>query len=224
MTSLRGQIPVAPCRPPSLQGAFFWAIAVQLNVRNNIDQVLSRMDGYKRDVVDKAVVRALNRTAESARTQASREIKGLGYNFSAAEIKDAIALSKASQGRLSVSLRVRRRPKSLMEFNPTQTKAGVYVKVGGSRKMIKGAFIAQLRNGAMGVYVEDKSAGKTVLRKSKQFKRGSKGGWHEYPARKLYGPSVGGVYGTDRMQAVMARVIRQTFMDRLQHEVQYLSR
>jgi len=197
---------------------------MQVDVRSNIKDVLAGLESYRRDVVDKAIPRAINRTAESGRTNASRELRADGYGFSATEIKDAISISKASQGKLKATIRVLRQTKSLMAFGARQTKDGVSVKVHKGRKTIKGAFIGQLRNGALGVYVEDKAAGKTVLRVSKQYKKGSRGGWHDYPVRKLYGPSVGGAYGTDRIQRIMQQYINETFTSRLQHEIKYLSR
>jgi hypothetical protein len=124
---------------------------------------------------------------------------------------------------LVTSIRVKRKVKSLMQFSPRESKAGVTVKVHGQKKLIKGAFIGQLRNGTSGVFVADKSAGKRVVRYSKQYKRGSRGGWHDFPVRKLYGPSVGGSYSTDRIQRIMEEMIRSTFADRLAHEIKYLS-
>ena len=121
-------------------------------------------------------------------------------------------------------VKVKRKVKSLMQFSPRESKAGVTVKVHGQKKLIKGAFIGQLRNGRQGVYVEDKAAGKTVVRHSKQYKKGGRGGWHDYPIRKLYGPSVGGAYSTARIQEIMEKMIRETFADRLAHEIAYLSR
>nr|WP_316642871.1 phage tail protein [uncultured Roseateles sp.] len=193
-------------------------------MRNNIDAVLSRMDGHKKDVVDKAIPRALNRCGEKAITSGSRELRADGYAFSAGEIKAAMSMLKASQGRLVVKLRVKRRTKSLIEFSPRESKAGVSVKIHGARKMIKGAFIAQRLNGKSGVFIEDKGAGKIIIRRAKQYKRGSKGGWHAYPCRKLYGPSVGGVYANDRIQAAMRLLIGQEFETRLAHEIKFLSR
>ena len=195
-----------------------------IDVRDNIAEVLAGMDRYRHDVVDKAIPRALNRTGDMARTQAASELRSDGYNFTSSEIKQAISVLKATQGRLVTSLKVKRKVKSLMQFSPRESKAGVTVKVHGEKKLIKGAFIGQLRNGRQGVYVEDKAAGKTVVRHSKQYKRGGRGGWHDFPIRKLYGPSVGGSYSTDRIQQIMERMIRSTFIERLAHEVQYLSR
>ena len=197
---------------------------MQISVRDNIDQVLASMHSYQRNVLDKAIPRALNRTSEMARTATSRVLRQDGYNFTASEIKEAIRIVKANSTQRVTTLKVRRRTKSLMAFSPRESKAGVTVKVHGQRKLIKGAFIAQRKNGVSGVFIEDKAAGKIVLRFAKAYKRGSRGGWHDYPARKLYGPSVGGTYSTDRIQALMSVFISQTFTARLTHEVQYLSR
>ena len=195
-----------------------------IDVQDNIRDVLAGMERYKRDVVEKAIPRALNRTGEMARTDASRKLRDDGYNFTATEIKQAMSLLKATQGRLITSIKVKRKVKSLMQFSPRESKAGVTVRVHGQKKLISGAFIGQLRNGRQGVYVEDKAAGKTVVRRSKQYKRGGRGGWHDFPIRKLYGPSVGCAYSTDRIQQIMEQMIRTTFSDRLKHEITYLSR
>jgi hypothetical protein len=195
-----------------------------IDVQDNIRDVLAGMERYRRDVVEKAIPRALNRTAEMARTEASRKLRDDGYNFTATEIKQAMSVLKATQGHLVTSIKVKRRVKSLMQFSPRESKAGVTVKVHGQKKLIRGAFIGQLRNGRQGVYVEDKAAGKTVVRHSKQYKRGGRGGWHDFPIRKLYGPSVGGSYSTERIQQIMEQMIRTTFSERLTHEITYLSR
>lgn len=197
---------------------------MKLDVRDNIDAVLRNLKQRPRDVQEKAIPRALNRTADMAKTNTSRVMRDEGYNFSASEIKGAIAISRASSSRLTVTISTKRRTKSLMAFNPRQSKAGVTVKVHGQAKLIKGAFIAQRQNGVQGVYVEDKAAGKIVLRFAKQYKRGSRGGWHDYPARKLNGPSVGGVAATKRMQELAAQFISATFSSRLAQEIKFASR
>lgn len=197
---------------------------MQVDVRDNIKSVLAGMEGYKRDVVDKAIPLALNRVGEMARTHAGRTLRAEGYNFSAAEAVGAISLTKASRGRLVVTMRIRRRAKLLLNFGARETKQGVRVKVKGTSKLLKGAFIGQLRNGEHAVFIEDKSAGQTILRKGKDHKHGSKGGWQAYPVRKLYGPSVGGAYAHEAVQGAMRTFIGQRFDERLRHEVKRLSR
>ncbi|MET3134624.1 hypothetical protein AAKU55_004924 [Oxalobacteraceae bacterium GrIS 1.11] len=199
-------------------------MAIQIEVRGGIDRIIADLGRVKREVLDKAIPRALNRTGAMAITQASRELRADGYNFSAAEVKAAIQQRKATSSSFVTTLKVRRKTKSLIAFSPRESKAGVTVRVHGQAKLIKGAFIAQRLNGASGVFIEDKKAGKIVLRRQKQYKRGSKGGWHSLPARKLYGPSVGGAYANDKVQGVMTAFIGEKFAERLAHEIKHLSR
>lgn len=190
-----------------------------INVKGDLSKVLSDLGRVRSEVLEKAIPSALNRTGAQAITQASRELREVGYNYKSSEIKDAFSQSKANASRLITTLKVRRKTKSLMEFNPRESKAGVTVRIRGQAKLIKGAFIAQRLNGASGVYIEDKSAGKIVLRRQREYKRGSRGGWHSFPARKLYGPSVGGVYANEKVQQVMQRFMRERFAERLRHEI-----
>ena len=193
-----------------------------IGVKSNIADVLANLRGVSKDVVDKAIPRALNRTAQMARTAASREMRNDGYMFTASEVKQAIDILRANAGSLTASLRVKRQTTNLMKFGARQTKEGVAVKVHKSRKVIKGAFIAQLRNGRYGVYIEDKTKGKTVLRQKPGARGKARTGWHDYPVRKLYGPSVGGAYSTEQIQVIMLRLIGTKFTERLIHEIQYL--
>lgn len=206
--------------------SFFFGVSmvVSVSVRGGMDKIIADMGRVKREVLDKAVPRTLNRIGAMSITQAARELKAEGYNFSSSEIKDAFDQRKASAGNYVTTLKVRRKTKSLMEFSPRESKAGVTVRIHGQAKLIKGAFIGQRLNGKAGVFIEDKSAGKIIVRRQKQYKRGSRGGWHSLPARKLYGPSVGGVYANAKVQQVMRRFIDEKFPERLKHEIKNLSK
>lgn len=197
---------------------------MKIDVRGSLDRIIADLGKVRSGVIDRAVTLAINRVGEMAITQASRELRADGYNFTATEIKSAFTQRKATTGSYTTTLKVRRRTKSLMEFRPRESKAGVTVLIHGSPKLIKGAFIGQRLNGKPGVFVEDKAAGKIVMRRQKQYKRGSKGGWYSVPVRKLYGPSVGGAYSNRKIQDVMIRLMGDTFEKRLTHEVKRLIR
>lgn len=177
--------------------------------RGGIDKIAGDIVRKKQAAVEKAIPRAPNRVGTMSITQASRELRAEGYNFKASEIKDSMYQRKASASNLVIIITVRRKTRSLMEFSPRESKAGVTVRIHGQTKLIKGAFIAQRLNGATGMFIGDKKAGQIILRRQKQYKRGSRGGWHSFPARKLYGPSVGGVYANDKVQDVMRRFTAQ---------------
>ena len=195
------------------------AEGIKVDVRSNIDAVLRDMAEFTREVVDQALPKALNRVIDMARTQTARNMVADGYNFKNAEIKRSIKLVMASRGQRGVRMRVPRDAKSLMEFDPRESKAGVSVKVHKGRKVIKGAFIGQLQNGRLGVYIEDKAAGKLILRRSKQHKKGSVGGWKAYPVRKLYGPSIGGAFVNDQLQALLEKFVDSKLDERLRYEI-----
>jgi len=197
---------------------------ITINVTSNIDRVLASMARVTREVVDEALPRALNRTIEMARTQNARDMVADGYNFKVGEIKGAVKLIMASRGKRGVRMRVPRDAKSLMQFNPSETKAGVKVRVHKGSKLIKGAFIGQLQNGRLGVYIEDKNQGKTILRRSRTNKKGSVGGWQAYPVRKLYGPSIGGAFVNAGLQRQLDAFVDSTFEKRLTHEIKRLTR
>jgi hypothetical protein len=199
-------------------------MAFRVDVRGDMSRTLASLQRTRADVVQKAIPRALNRVGAMAITQAARELRGEGYNMKVSDIKAAFSQVKASSANLVTTIKVRRRTKSLMDFNPRETKDGVVVRIHGQAKLIKGAFIAQRLNGKPGVFIEDKAAGKIILRRQKQYKRGSRGGWYSAPARKLYGPSVGGVYANAKVQQVMREFQRTKFRERLRHEIKQLSR
>lgn len=213
------------CIPPARRltpAGFLWARLMSgftVNVKSNMDAVIKDMGRIRFEVVDQALPRALNRVVEMARTQTARNLVADGYNFRNAEIKAALKIVRASYGMKGVRMIAPRNAETLMRFNPVQTSAGVTVKVHGSRKLIKGAFIGQLQNGRYGVYIEDKTAGKLVLRNAKAFKRGSKGGWHSMSVRKLYGPSIGGAFVNKKLMDSLDEFVGKKFSERMRYEI-----
>lgn len=187
-------------------------------VRDNIAQVLASMERYKRDVVEKATVLALNRVVEMAKTDAAREVRAAGYNLKAARIKAEISVKKASTGLLTATLRVKRRPIPLIDYDARQTNKGVSVKVQKKRTVVPHSFIATMPSGHKGVFVRKDGA------RPKYKVKGGKVVSTTVPIRELYGPSVGGAYANEQVQAAMERSIRANFNARLRHEVSRLSR
>ena len=191
---------------------------MQVDVKDNIAAVLARIQRYKQEVVERAVVSALNRCVEMARTDASRELRSEGYNIKAGAIKAAASVRKAASGHLVATLSLSRKPIALIAFGAKQRKDGVSVKVHKAAKTIKGAFIATMPSGHTGVYVR-KAGGKYIYKK-----RNGRTVSEQLPIRELYGPSVGGMYGNARVQAAVQRSVAENFERRLTHELKRLSR
>jgi hypothetical protein len=122
-------------------------IAVTSNLSAAAD-VLKDMPALQR----KAMVLALNRTAQQAQTEGVRAIRA-NYQFKTQTIKGTLSIFRATNGRLQATIQSKGRRIGLIEFQARQTKAGVTVRVGKSRKLLKGAFIATMRNGHQGVFM-----------------------------------------------------------------------
>jgi hypothetical protein len=189
---------------------------VQVDVRDNVRQVVARMNAWRDDVVQRAIPLALNRCAEMAKTAAAKELAGR-YKLKSREIKAAIGVTRATAGRMTATLRIKRKPVPLIAYGARATKDGVSVTIKGSNKRIKGAFIATMPSGHRGVF-------KRVGPQHKKVLRGGKAQWSGLPIKELFGPSVGGAYSTQEVQSFMARFIYETFNRRLVHEIQRLTR
>lgn len=99
----------------------------------------------------KAEIRALNKTARSARSFVSKEIRQT-YRIAKSDLDPNLFIEKASRRRLVASLVAAGRRLAIIKFRAKQTATGVNVEIRrGRRKAVKGAFIARMRSGHVGV-------------------------------------------------------------------------
>ncbi len=138
---------------------------LKVSVKADIADALKAFDVAIEDAA-KAIPRALNKTARTARAQAAREIRSAGYGMKVAAIKKAISIRKASRSELTAMLKANGRPIPLIQYGARQTKAGVTVAVLNGRKLIKSAFIATMPTGHKGVFLRvGTSTEKSLIRR-----------------------------------------------------------
>lgn len=123
---------------------------MKIDIRTNFPQVERALAGLQKDVAAQALVRAVNRTMEQAKTGMSREIRE-EFVLPKAKVDAALRIKRANYhaGRFMVqavleSPSKKGRSLNLINFAAKQTAKGVTFKVkkGGPRKLIPGAFIA----------------------------------------------------------------------------------
>ena len=118
-------------------------------------------------VSPQATARALNRTAERARTEVTRAlVKQTGLRFGV--VRKATSLWRASPDSLSAEIRAKGGYTSLREFSARQTKKGVSAAPWGRRQVFDHAFIVKRYGGHV-------------------YKRE---GARRFPILKLYGPAI----------------------------------
>jgi hypothetical protein len=123
---------------------------MQLSITTNFADVQRKLEQLHKDVANKALASALNKTVAQAKTAMSKEIRE-EFNLPASTVNKSLRIerARASGGRfkleaaLSSISKPGARSLNLAHFAARQTRKGVTFKVkrGGPRKLIPGAFL-----------------------------------------------------------------------------------
>lgn len=186
---------------------------LKLDVRADVKGITAAMTRYVGEQ-QKAVVRALNKTAMQARTAAAVEVRSAGYNIKSSAIKKSFTIIRASRGNLVVILKATGRPIALVNYGARQGKNGVSVQVKTGRTVLRHAFIATMRNGHAGVFERKGNAHKKVMRNGKVFRSG-------LPIKELFGPSIPQSLANDSVEKALMAKIREKFPQILRHEIAF---
>jgi len=131
---------------------------VSIDVRNTIKETIADISAIQEGIGKKAAVRAVNKAVDGVATGASREMRKI-YNVKARAIAAAMKKVKASMRGRSIagSVAFSGRNIPLIEFDARWTRnmpgASVRIKVAGTRKTLRGSFIATTGRGTKGVFV-----------------------------------------------------------------------
>ncbi|MBR7961236.1 phage tail protein [Burkholderia vietnamiensis] len=188
---------------------------LKLNVHADVKGVSTSLTRYVGEH-QKAVVRALNKTAMQARTAAAQEVRSAGYNIKSSAIKSSFSVQKASRGKLVAVLKSTGRPVALINYGARQGKNGVSVQVKAGRTVLRHAFIATMRNGHKGVFERTGRAHKKVMRNGKAVRSG-------LPIKELFGPSIPQSLANDAVQKALMKKIREKFPQILKHEIAFVA-
>ena len=188
---------------------------LKLSVSADVKGITASLNRYVGDQ-QKAVVRALNKTAAQARTAAAQEVRSAGYNIKSSAIKSSFYIDKARAGRLVVMLKSTGRPIALINYGARQSKSGVSVQVKAGRQVLRHAFIATMKNGHRGVFERIGNKHKKVKRNGKIVRTG-------LPIKELFGPSIPQSLSNDAVEKALMKKIREKFPQILKHELAFVA-
>jgi len=177
-----------------------------------VEKALSQLAS---NLQDKAIMRAVNKTAAAAKTATSREIRAQGYNIKAAAISKSLHIRRATRNNLEAVIEVAGKPIPLINYGARQVGKGVSVQVKNGRKIIPGAFIVTMPNGHRGVFVRVGRLHKKVMKNGRPI-------WSGLPIRQLWGPSIPTVVANEAVQHAMAITIRKKYARLLAHEIRFI--
>ncbi len=190
---------------------------IAVNVKTEINQALAKLSGIRKDVLDKAISRALNKVADQAKVQASREIIDCGYKLKSATVKKSIVVRHAGQGQLEARVKASGKPIPLINYNARQKSGGVEVSVKEGRKLIKGAFIGTMPTGHVGVFQRIGGGHKKVTKNGKEY-------WSGLPIKQLYGPSIPAAFANQKVQSALIALVKERFPRIFEHELRFAIR
>lgn len=204
---------------------------MQIHIRTNVDQILAGIVEISSQIRNKATIRALNLAASKIKTEGGREVRKI-YNIKLGAITRSTTITKAHQSKANprAAVKFSGRPISLVEFsarpvNPWNVpgrknrKPGggvsVKVKVGGSRRTVKHAFIATTKTGYRGVFLRESISGAPKVT----------GGEQQYKDRivNLYSISLPKAVKNKIVLDAVRKVGEQTFESELVRQVNLLS-
>ena len=201
-----------------------------MKVEIELKGVKEALEMFDPKIVIQAGRTAINRTAQSARTHASKKIRE-EYNIKAGRLKDYLVVSaRAKKDDLSAVITGKGRGLALSYFDARQEgqrilstgkgksrtstlvrrgrrspgAVSVLVKKTGGRKIVSGnprPFLAQMKSGHIGVFART--------------------GKEKFPIRELYGPGVGGLFGSKRIMEGTRAVVQERFVKEFNHQLTY---
>lgn len=198
---------------------------IGINVASNADRLLrgNALSGTQRRL---AVMRALNRAADTTKTNAIREIQKR-YNVTGKALRGtdrrsgAFFVKPPTPTRLVATVTASGNPLPLAGFRPRQTAKGVSlsVKKGAARRVIRGAFIARMKSGHVGVFHRMSPPGKRYLGKVGRH-RGTPNR-QDLPIDELYTTAVPGMFGEKEVQEALRKVAAARFETVLTQELTF---
>lgn len=193
---------------------------MQLSIKTNFPEIQRKIDALSRDVRDKALASALNKTTEQARTQMVREITS-EYAIKASDVRERLRIRRASfrQGSFSMSASLAadgRRSMNLLRF------VEKFVTLAERRRRAKTEGAAQQlrfrikRTGGLqvlpGAFIATANGGTAV------FRRKGKG---RYPIEAVNTISVPSMFNQRRINGAVVRAIQERFPTIAEREIRF---
>jgi hypothetical protein len=192
---------------------------IKMDIRHDINKAASQMVKLAKDMRDVAIMRAINKTATQAKTQAGREIKDQ-YQISTRVIGKSITIRRAARGALDAVITAEGKPLPLIAFQARQSRGGVSVQIKGRRVTIPHSFIATMKSGHRGVYARGGYKG-SFERNGQSFGR-FQFGKQRFPIGELFTFSVPQGFSNKVVQRKVIARVNEQFPKVLAQEITYL--
>jgi hypothetical protein len=185
----------------------------------DLAKVLTMCEGLK-NAAGKVTVRALNKTLAGVKTDASSAIRA-EITASKSAVDGTFKTEKATTTRVRAAIASTGKPLPLIEYSAKQTKKGVSVQVKRARprKVIAGAFIADLKSGHKGAFWREWHGQKKQAKQNLPY--GKLPRKYRLPIKQLYGPRVPDIMSNDPVMKIILAQADERLHKNLMHELEY---
>ena len=179
-----------------------------------LNETLKKLDQLSEQVRDKALVSAINKTADQTRNFAVKKIRA-EYMLTSGDAKAKIRIMKASKNYLSATVYSFKKHGGMLltKYSVRMTKKGMSVKVkkAGGRKIISKAFVTPSgipfqRTGVNHYPTKGYWAGRAIMREK---------------LKSLYGPSISDIFDTKEMYKDLTKFASDTLVKTFLSELRY---
>jgi hypothetical protein len=205
-----------------------------MNVDIKMEGIEKALQSLDPQIVRKAAVSAINKTADQAKTQVSQLIRE-GYNIRAGDLNRYLQIvARATTGALTAIIAGKGRGLALAYFGARQRNVKI-MTAGKGKNKVKMKVFGRYGQAAGDVTVQVKtSSGRlTVSTDPKAFmtvlKSGHVGilmreGKARLPIKELLGPGVGHIFGGKALMTKVGNFINAKFQDIFTHELDFFSK
>lgn len=188
---------------------------IVMNVKADFSQANKLFFDLETKYINRAALRALNRTIKQVKTAAVKELKkevGKATGLSSGGLKKTIKEKKAHRNNLRAQLLVSGRALPLIRFGARQVGQGVSAAAWGKRRTYRGAFIAKMPSGHKGVF--KRVSGRYMASRAGSTK-------HSEALEELWGPSLPKEFAKQKIINVMQKKGRQVWVKNFQRELNF---
>lgn len=208
------------------------------SIRQSIERIKEQYSHVSGDILNQAISRALNRTAQQGRTIANKNIRKI-YNISAAKINNEIKVSYSTARTLESKIRASGAPLGMNNFQAKQEKSlsttGFNRKGVASTRLnrrartnaVKGVTMTIKKGKSVNLptaFIQVANGGITVFARGK-YKGTSEGmefAKERLPIAKITTLSIPMMFANDEVLKPLSTELMSIFDSRITHEINYL--
>lgn len=203
---------------------------MEIKLEHNIKEIVKSLNMQGENII-KATSAALNETLANGVTYTKR-LMADNYTLKQKEIAQVITTAKASPNNLAAGFQVNEKRLAFSDqpgrvsakWDAKGTKAGSITQIRkGKKTTFKHGFIVNLKSGFRGVVELNKAKGKKEV--ARKFKNAGYKVYNvmEYPIKKITGPSVAGLFKSDKVLHQVYNFMIDKFKENLINKIKYFN-